>query len=377
MLTTVYFATNRALTGPPEDWRSYRTGIVTPSEPTAITYATAFVDNANLTADKTGAIQQIENVAKGGFSQAAIDGRSNPGRNLLVFVHGFDNSFEAAITRAAFNREWFAGSNVAAADTSVVAFSWPSLGEADFVSADYKKDQTMAGQSGLHIMSFFANLQPILAQAQAAGSRVFLLAHSMGNFALQAAVESWFSHGNGDADLFDEAILAAADERYDSFDFPEPGRLSSLHRLAGRISIYFSRADQILKVSELIILGAERLGEDGPDNRHDTTRFPPVQIPHDRLRRLSGLRRHLRDVTSVLSALARRAHRHRAGDDGRDRLMGKPRRNIAVEVAREPVDGEGALRRYRKDLSPAIDLDGDVALVHSGRRGQHDPVVGR
>ena len=40
----------------------------------------------------------------------------------------------------------------------------------------------------------------------------------MGNWALQAAVESWFASGNGDAFLFDEAFLAAADEVFDSFD---------------------------------------------------------------------------------------------------------------------------------------------------------------
>lgn len=278
MLTTVYFATNRALEGPAEDWTSYGTDIVAPSDPSQITYATAFVDNTDLTADTTGAIQSIENVSTGRFSQSAIDDLSNPGRNLLVFIHGFDNSFEAAITRAAFNREWFAASGVAAADTTVVAFTWPSLGK--LISfplpwEDYKKDQTMAGQSGLHIMSFFANLQPLLTQARRAGSRVFLLTHSMGNYALQAAVQSWFAHGNGDAALFDEAVLAAADERYDTFDFPEPGRLSSLYRLTSHISIYFSDADQVLKVSELVNLGAERLGQDGPDNRHDTTRFPP------------------------------------------------------------------------------------------------------
>src|SRR5439155_5710837 len=220
MLTTVYFATNRVLTGPPDDWTSYGTDIVVPSDPTAITYATAFVDNTDLTADKTGAIQQIENVSKGRFSQSAIDDLSNPGRNLLVFIHGFDNSFEAAITRAAFNREWFAQSGVAAADTTVVAFSWPSLGrllDLPLPWADYQRDQIMAGQSALHLMTFFANLEPILRQARASGSRVFLLAHSMGNLALQGAVESWFTHGNRDASLFDEAFLAAADERYDSF----------------------------------------------------------------------------------------------------------------------------------------------------------------
>jgi len=100
MLTTVYFATNRALEGPATDWTSYGTNIVAPTDPTAITYATAFVDNTNLTADTTGAIQMIENVSTGRFSQSAMDDLSNPGRNLLIFVHGFDNSFENAITRA-------------------------------------------------------------------------------------------------------------------------------------------------------------------------------------------------------------------------------------------------------------------------------------
>ena len=97
MLTTVYFATNRALEGHATDWTSYTTNIVAPSDPTAITYATAFVDNTNLTADTTGAIQTIENVSTGRFSQSAMDDLSNPGRNLLVFIHGFDNSFEAGI----------------------------------------------------------------------------------------------------------------------------------------------------------------------------------------------------------------------------------------------------------------------------------------
>jgi len=78
----------------------------------------------------------------------------------------------------------------------------------------------MAGQSGYHLMTFFSRLQPIIEAARSAGKRVFLLAHSMGNWGLQAAVESWFSHGNGQAMLFDEIILAAADERYDTFEFP-------------------------------------------------------------------------------------------------------------------------------------------------------------
>ncbi|MBS0521337.1 MAG: alpha/beta hydrolase [Proteobacteria bacterium] len=279
MPTTVYFATNRVVTGDPTRWQSYGTKLVAPSDPTAMTYGTAFVNDSNLTADTTGAILSIQDVQSGGFGQSAIDDLSNPGRNLLVFIHGFDNSFENAITRAAFNREWFAASGVAGADTTVVAFTWPSAGRLitlPFPSAAYRIDQTTAGQSGLHLMSFFANLEPIIAAARRQGSRVFLLAHSMGNWALQAAVESWFAHGNGDAHLFDEALLAAADEIYTTFEFEPSGRLSALDRLATRISTYYSEEDAVLKLSMAVNIGAKRLGQDGPHNRSDTTEFPPA-----------------------------------------------------------------------------------------------------
>jgi esterase/lipase superfamily enzyme len=259
MATTVYFATNRVISGSANDYRNYGTTIVPPTDSTAITYGTAFVDNANLTADTVGAITSIQNISKGRFTDEATADLSNPGRNLLIFIHGFDNSFENAITRAAFNQQWFAQSGAAPANTSVVAFSWPSLGKLisfPILWEDYLRDQTTAGQSGAHIMNFLANLEPIIRKARMAGYRSFLLVHSMGNWALQAAVESWFTHGNGTTQLFDEAFLAADDERYDSFSFPAPGRLSELNQLTKRTSIYYSTADAVLCLSMTINLGA-------------------------------------------------------------------------------------------------------------------------
>ena len=97
----------------------------------------------------------------------------------------------------------------------------------------------------------------------------------MGNWALQAAVESWFAHGKGDAPLFDEALLAAADEVHNSFDFGPFGRLSALNRLSRRISVYYSHADMVLALSH-VINGSKRLGQDGPDDRSNATRFPPT-----------------------------------------------------------------------------------------------------
>jgi esterase/lipase superfamily enzyme len=275
--TTVYFATNRVLTGVDTQVGSYGDEIVSPADPTAVTYGEAFIAASDLTADTTGAITNILNTSKGEFAASSRSDLSNSGRNLLVFIHGFDNSFENALTRAAFNREWFAASKLTAADTTVVAFSWPSLGKLitwPFPQSAYFHDQTKAGQSDQPLMRFFANLQPVIEAARGQGKKAFLLAHSMGNWALQAAVETWFAHGNGNAFLFDEAILAAADEIWTTFDYGPIGRLSALGQLARRTSIYASEADFVLTISK-DLNGVQRLGQDGPDGAGDIVQFPP------------------------------------------------------------------------------------------------------
>lgn len=279
MPITVQFATNRVVSGSGEAVRDYGNRIVSPSDLEAVTYATAFVDEVNLTADTVGAITEIQDVGTGGFSDQATGDLADAGRNLLVFVHGFANTFENAITRAAYVREFLAGSGEPDADTSVIAFAWPSLGQLLIPGLPwdaYFRDQTVSGQSGLHIMGFLLNLTPILEKARGEGRRTFLLAHSMGHFALQAALEAWFSHGNEGTSLFDEAFLCAGDERYDTFDFRSAlGRLSGLDKLADRVTTLYSQHDLVLGLSAAINLGAKRLGQDGPHDKFDARRFPP------------------------------------------------------------------------------------------------------
>jgi esterase/lipase superfamily enzyme len=280
MPTTVYFATNRVVTDPSNAALGYGSTMVPPSSPDAMTYGTAFVDGINISTNAQGKVSQISDTRKGGFSEQARTDIAKAGRNLLLFIHGFDNSFSDAITRAAFNREWLAGSGVVGADTTVIAFSWPSKGELiafPILKEDYLGDQHMARNSGAALMSFFAELESIMAAARANRQRVILLAHSMGNLALQAGVESWFLHGQGDTLIFDLAILAAGDCRYDVFDQPGLAGLSGLVRLAQHVSIYYSGADQVLQLSMVVNLGAKRLGQDGPRNRSDTALFPAGQ----------------------------------------------------------------------------------------------------
>jgi esterase/lipase superfamily enzyme len=278
MPTTVFFASNRILTGDPAVVTSYGPNIQPPSVSTDITYGTAFVDGVDIRTDQAGSITSIQNTNKGAFAANVAGDLSDGGRNLLVFIHGFDNTFADAITRAAFNREFLAASGKPGTDTTVLAFSWPSLGNIvsfPVLDADYLKDKKMASLSGVHLMSFFAQVEPLLRTARANGCRTYLLAHSMGNLALESAVENWFLHGNGNAELFNVSILAAGDCGFDAFAQPHLTGLDGLSLLSSRVSIYYSGNDQVLDISR-IINGLQRLGHDGPKDRADQTVFPPA-----------------------------------------------------------------------------------------------------
>jgi esterase/lipase superfamily enzyme len=247
MPATVFFASNRILTGDPAVVTSYGPNIQAPSVSTDIIYATAFVDGVNIKADQSGSITSIQDPNKGAFAANVASDLSNAGRNLLVFIHGFDNTFEDAITRAAFNREFLAASGKPGTDTTVLAFSWPSLGKIfsfPVPDADYRHDQKMASLSGIHLMSFFAQIEPLLRTARANGRRSYLLAHSMGNLALENAL-----HGNGNAEMFNVSILAAGDCGFDAFAQPNLTGLDGLSLLTSRISIYYSDADEVLGLS--------------------------------------------------------------------------------------------------------------------------------
>lgn len=274
-MVQVYFATNR--TADPADPAGF-TPQIAAFDRNAMIYGVA--DVSVDTAAATGTVNAVSDLAMGQFSQQAAAGIVGGNRNLFVFVHGFDNTFEAALVRAALNAEFYRASGDPAADTEVMAFSWPSLGEVvtlgQSLNAAYATDQRNAGLSGFHLRFFLAEADRIrrICQAGDPARRMFLLAHSMGNWALQSGITQWVQGHEPDARIFDEAILAAADEQADSFTQVDGLRLGHLRALARRISIYFSRNDLILGLSTAINLN-RRLGFDGPDGRADATLFPP------------------------------------------------------------------------------------------------------
>jgi hypothetical protein len=103
----VYFATNRMAQGPTTDWRSYGPDIVLPTDPSLIIYAADFVEGTDLGVEGGGAITAISHAEAGAFHPSVSQDILGSGKNIVVFIHGFANSFLNSITRVAFNREWF------------------------------------------------------------------------------------------------------------------------------------------------------------------------------------------------------------------------------------------------------------------------------
>lgn len=273
-MTLVYFATNRAAdASKPNGFGS----AIVEGKPEAVTYAIADVPDP-----ASGQIGQIADRHMGRFSDAATAAIVGAGKNLFVFIHGFDNSFEDAISRAAMNADFYRASHDPAADTVAIAFSWPSMGELialrlGSLDSAYKDDQAKAGASAFHLGHFFIEidrLRALYAQRNPMG-KLFLIAHSMGNWALQAAMSWWTQNGEPKDDMFDEVILAAADEVADTFEAPGGDRLSRIADLAKRVTIYFSGKDAILQLSR-VVNGNRRLGQNGPTDMESPGKYPPA-----------------------------------------------------------------------------------------------------
>jgi esterase/lipase superfamily enzyme len=278
MMTTVYFATNRKPLEPfVSPWFEFDPAPLTPD---GLLFAEAMVSGTDIAQQDSGTIDAIASVSAGTFSAASRTALTNSTKDLLIFIHGFANGFEAAIKRAAYNREWLAESGLPAADMDILAFTWPSSDSVisvppNFPDDAYLADQGRASKSGYHLAHFLNEISKLfIGFDPAAKRRVLLLAHSMGNWALEAGVEAFFYQVPTPLLSFDEVVLAAADEVATSFETPDGGRLSRLPEISKRISVYYNDVDVAMFLS-MAVNRNNRLGKDGADNKIDTTLYPP------------------------------------------------------------------------------------------------------
>ncbi len=171
--------------------------------------------------------------------------QGSPDHDLLVFVHGYNVDFESAVRRTAQIAVDLPFEGVP------VCYSWPSQGSL----IGYSIDENNSEWTVTHLKEFLLEL------ANESGAKsINVVAHSMGNRALTAAMQqiSWQVESEAEAP-FDRIVLAAPDVDADRFrrDFAP-----SLLRVANQVTLYASSDDQALFASKQVH-GYPRAGESG------------------------------------------------------------------------------------------------------------------
>jgi esterase/lipase superfamily enzyme len=167
--------------------------------------------------------------------------------SALVFIHGFNVTFEDAARRTAqiaFDLKF----------TGVpIFYSWPSQGKL----LDYAVDETNAVWTVPHLRQFLADVA-----RQSGAKQIHLIAHSMGNRALTSALKD-LALQSTDSSMphFDQVLLTAPDIDADVF---KNDIAPAIKKTAERVTLYASSNDAALLLSKKLH-GYPRAGEAGRD----------------------------------------------------------------------------------------------------------------
>jgi esterase/lipase superfamily enzyme len=173
-------------------------------------------------------LKSISNMTRDGFLAAV---QAVPGKSALVFVPGFNNSFEDGafrLAQIAFDMQY---------SGAPILFSWPSAGQGSLLY-DYDRD------SAEFARPHFLELLALLKETNVAN--LYLIAHSMGNQVVMGALSQALKADLG-IGMLTEVVLAAPDVDKDLYEQMGP----ALGSFAGAVTMYASDADKALLVSKL------------------------------------------------------------------------------------------------------------------------------
>jgi esterase/lipase superfamily enzyme len=167
-------------------------------------------------------------------------------KQVLLFVHGFNVTFQDAMRRA--------GQLVydLAFDGAPVVYSWPSQGS--LLPLAYTKDQRNADLSAAALREVLMDL------AGLEGAVVHVIAHSMGNKVLADALADMGAPQRGGKPVLGELALVAPD--IDAELFRQAAR--RLAPTATRLTLYASSADGAMIAAQRVA-GYKRAGQAGQD----------------------------------------------------------------------------------------------------------------
>jgi esterase/lipase superfamily enzyme len=181
-------------------------------------------------------LDEVTPLARDGFIGALRKQiKEAPSKEVFIFVHGYNSTFEDAARRCAqlaYDLDF---------DGTPMMYSWASAGSA----TAYTKDEATVQSSGMKMAQM---LDDVVAQSGA--ERIHLIAHSMGNRALIEALQSYLANRESSKrqHIFDQIVFTAPDVDRDYF----VGAIKSLSGAAARVTLYASDTDLALQSSQIL-----------------------------------------------------------------------------------------------------------------------------
>src|SRR5260370_16406777 len=167
--------------------------------------------------------------------------RESRKNEVLIFVHGYNTSFDEALYRQA-KITW----DLQYRGLSIL-FTWASRGG----TLNYVYDQ----QSALIARQYFISLVNIVHQLGI--TKINVLAHSMVNLVVVDGLASGMNGAGTEPVKLDELILAASDLDWNYFEQVGP----RLGKMASGITLYASSADKAMTISRRLAGGVRRAGD--------------------------------------------------------------------------------------------------------------------
>lgn len=187
----------------------------------------------------------VESVEGQGRVKSWLKDNLRSNRRVLVFVHGFNNTYEDSVYRFAQIV------HDSGTDVAPVVFTWPS--RASIFDYNYDKESTNYSRDALEeLLASIAKDERV--------SDITVMAHSMGTWlAVESLRQMAIRNGRVNAKI-SNVILAAPDLDVDVF-----GRqFASLGAKAPKFTLFVSQDDRALSLSRRISGNVDRLGQIDP-----------------------------------------------------------------------------------------------------------------
>lgn len=190
--------------------------------------------------------------------------KQSPHKQILFFIHGYNNLPEKSIFKHAESLQQKLGNEVI-----VVPIIWPCDNDMGQIK-DYYDDQQAADDSGT---AFARALQKFLAwqsEIDPCGKRMNILAHSMGNRVLRQMLKLWHERylPAGIPMIFRHIFMVAADVINETLEYDNDG--VTICHVAKQVHVFYAADDLALRGSKAANIrngiASRRLGHTGVEN---------------------------------------------------------------------------------------------------------------